>query len=235
MTGAGDQRPGQTDTTMHSYPLCLFLVALALGCSQPAETIHQQLEVPRASIVPSAAPVETAAAPVSSPNHSSSNLTPSAAPTRTPQPGEIGLLYACGEKYAVPDQCTADSEQYAQWLDTVEVKPSDGRIVHIHEGGPLGAEWNPSNDLVVFAPIAQGPRALRVESKVISPGKMISRGWVVFRVPYRNWRSAERRPRKSDGLEGSAESRAVSVVELELTSDQDPKTRTTILLTAYGE
>lgn len=186
-------------------------VAFALGCSPKVE---------------SSAQVHVATAP--------SNTANAVGAIRTPPSLEVAVSYACAEKYAT-DSCMPGSKEYTQWIATAEIKPSTERILSIQAGGPLGAEWNPSNDLVVFAPKMQEPRALRVGTITISPSDVMASGWVVFHVPLRDWRQAERPARQDDGFEKDTDTSMIRVVEMELTLGQDPQSRRVLITTAYGE
>ncbi|HRI69838.1 MAG TPA: hypothetical protein PK156_36665 [Polyangium sp.] len=233
MTRMADQQPEKVARARRFHRYCfIFISGLALGCAHKVESPNE--EPIRRPVAVEAGPMVTTVAPVAASVGPSSNAAPPPAPRKTPQPGEVGLHYACGEKYE-SDQCSVGSKDYMQWITAAELKPSAARILSIHEGGPLGAEWNPSNDLVLFAPKVQDPQSVRVGNKVIASAEVTSSGWAAFRVPYREWKRVERKSRKTDGIEGNPENSPVNVVEMELTSGQEPKRRSILLLTAYGE
>ncbi|KYF54903.1 hypothetical protein BE08_41650 [Sorangium cellulosum] len=150
------------------------------------------------------------------------------------QPGQIALRYACNEKYQGDDGCASGSEEYARWLAAAVLRPSTERLVEVEGGGPMGAEWNPSNDIVLFAAEGDAPRSVRVGSKSFS-GTAAGPGRIAFRVPLRAWKRLERPLRAADGFGTPPDRRWVKVVRMDLLLDQGREQRPVFFLTAYGE
>lgn len=201
--------------------LVSLLIALALGCCSQSKESSRQVAPPPTNAAVSAVPATSLA-----------DATASATPVSPPRGDELALGYPCGQKYE-GERCASGSQEYARWLTTTTVKPGTARILRIDGGGPLGAEWNPSNDLVLFVPASDMPVSVRVGSKTIEHAEAAGRGWVAFRVPLRDWKRAERRPSADDGLERTAQFGAVRIVPMVLT--RSDSSRDVLLLTAYGE
>jgi hypothetical protein len=222
----GRRRTGPQAHGRSIHRWALLLAILELGCPKTEEPGNPQ----GAPATRTAAPI----APTTSAMHAPASVASSRAPEESPRNHKVALRYACDEKYE-SGQCAPLSEKYSRWLTTKTVKPTAERILRIDDGGPLGAEWNPSNDLVLFAAVQDHPRSLHVGDKAIPPGEIIGQEWVAFRVPLRTWRRAERRARAGDGLEHGSEATAVQIVDLTLLLDQDGSRWRFVLLTAYGE
>lgn len=205
--------------------LHLVLLALALGCSSQSKESSRQVAPPTTGAAVSAVPATSLA-------DATANTTPSAAPSSPTRGDELALGYPCGQKYE-GERCASGSQEYARWLTTTTMRPGTARILRIDGGGPLGAEWNPSNDLVLLVPARDVPVSVRVGSKTIEHAEAAGRGWVAFRVPLRDWKRAERRPSADDGLERTAQFGAVRIVPMVLT--RSGSSREVLLLTSYGE
>ncbi|MGK3992815.1 hypothetical protein [Sorangium sp. So ce1024] len=215
-----------------------FLAAtLALACSC-REDVGARPTI-RATTVKSDAPVAastTSAVPAPPDAPTPDAATPDTATSvPTPlQPGQIALRYACNEKYKDDDRCAPSSEEYARWLAAVELRPSTERLVEVEGGGPMGAEWNPSNDIVLFAAEGDAPRSVRVGSKSFS-GTAAGPGRIAFRVPLGVWKRVERPLRAADGFGTPPDRRWVKVVRMDLLLGQGREQRPVFFLTAYGE
>jgi hypothetical protein len=219
---------------------------LALGCSPREDVVNRQAiparsEPPAASATPDAGKLDAGALDAGAPDASALDAgSPDAAQVDDapagPTPlasGQIALAYACDEKYE-SDGCKPRSRAYAKWLASAELTPGTARLVAIEDGGPMGAEWNPSNDVVLFAAASDAPSEVRVGGKSFS-GKAAGAGRIAFRVPLRAWRGVERALRPADGFGKPPDRRTVKVVRLDLELGSSGGKRPVFFLTAYGE
>lgn len=147
---------------------------------------------------------------------------PDAAPTEGDE--SVLLAYPCGEKYESAGQCEEGSVGYANWLAhapaVVPARSTDPQRA-IQGGGPEGAEWNPSNDVLVLVRDELGVKSIRVGNHTLRDPRPARSGWSAFRVPQRVWGSAVRAPSGSH----------VSVVDIGLVE----ASRSVSLWVAYGE
>lgn len=207
--------------------------AFTLSCSR------HETSAPTGESVPSSNAVATPPVPTAAKLEMPTGIAPSRAqpkPSNPSRPIEVALRYACDEKYGSAGiECAPSSEPFRRWCSTVTFSPSPDPRVEPSGGGPLGAAWNPSNDLVLFVSTSEAPESVHVGREIIKTSNAAGHAWLAFRVPQRDWKRVERPLRESDGLGwGADDGPRTSVVTMDLWL-ADGRRRPVYMLTGYGE
>ncbi|MCA9623340.1 MAG: hypothetical protein KC731_30175 [Myxococcales bacterium] len=150
-------------------------------------------------------------------------------PAPTKAAPEIRISHPCGDAFA--EDCV--DEVFARWVSlgppASAPRAEDGRL-RLDGGGPMGAEWNPSGDWIVFVPAASRLRTLRVGMDWLSGAE--AGGWRWYRVARNTRQAAERELMEAEGVIDSALLAALQVVDLRF--DGEPEIVVSVWV-AYGE